>query len=123
MSQPAPPLHLVGAATYLHAPTDEAKQNTVKTIFEAHRGVVSDSAWSGGRVKTDRRDARKLAELLRAGISTDVRQPSEADEALQPGRKRGSPVALRRMSLPCLPAQHQQSGYIRLKLCAHRVAK
>jgi hypothetical protein len=33
------------------------------------------------RVETDRRDARKLAELLRAGLLTEVHPPTEADEA------------------------------------------
>lgn len=37
----------------------------------------------GDRVKTDRRDARKLCELLRAGLLTEVRTPSEEDEALR----------------------------------------
>ena len=37
----------------------------------------------GVRIKTDRRDARKLAELLRAGLLTEVHPPSESDEALR----------------------------------------
>ena len=37
----------------------------------------------GERVKTDRRDARKLAELLRAGLLTEVSPPTPADEALR----------------------------------------
>jgi transposase len=37
----------------------------------------------GDRIKTDRRDARKLAELLRAGMLTEVHPPSEDDEALR----------------------------------------
>lgn len=37
----------------------------------------------GDRIKTDRRDARKLAELLRAGLLTEVRPPSEEEEALR----------------------------------------
>jgi transposase len=37
----------------------------------------------GVRIKTDRRDARKLAELFRAGLLTEVHPPSEADEALR----------------------------------------
>jgi transposase len=37
----------------------------------------------GSRIKTDRRDARKLAELLRAGMLTEVHPPSESDEALR----------------------------------------
>ncbi|MBD3367128.1 MAG: transposase [Candidatus Eisenbacteria bacterium] len=35
------------------------------------------------RVKTDRRDARKLAELLQGGLLTEVHPPSESDEALR----------------------------------------
>jgi len=38
---------------------------------------------SGDRIKTDRRDARKLAELLRAGLLTEVYPPTEADEAVR----------------------------------------
>lgn len=37
----------------------------------------------GERIKTDRRDARKLAVLLRAGALTEVQPPTEADEALR----------------------------------------
>lgn len=37
----------------------------------------------GERVKTDRRDARKLAEFLQAGLLTEVHAPSEDDEALR----------------------------------------
>lgn len=37
----------------------------------------------GDRVKTDRRDARKLCELYRAGLLTEVRPPSEAEEAVR----------------------------------------
>jgi len=37
----------------------------------------------GTRIKTDKRDARKLAELLRAGMLTEVHPPSESDEALR----------------------------------------
>lgn len=35
----------------------------------------------GSRIKTDRRDARKLAELLRAGLLTAVRPPNEKEES------------------------------------------
>ncbi len=38
---------------------------------------------SGDRIKTDRRDARKLAELYRAGLLTEVHPPTEADEAVR----------------------------------------
>lgn len=37
----------------------------------------------GLRIKTDRRDARKLGELLRAGLLTEVHPPNETDEALR----------------------------------------
>jgi transposase len=37
----------------------------------------------GSRVKTDRRDASKLAGLFRAGLLEEVHPPSEADEALR----------------------------------------
>jgi len=37
----------------------------------------------GERIKTDWRDARKLAELLRGGLLTEVQPPSEQDEALR----------------------------------------
>jgi transposase len=37
----------------------------------------------GSRIKTDRRDARKLAELLRAGLLTEVHPPSPSEEALR----------------------------------------
>lgn len=37
----------------------------------------------GDRVKTDRRDARKLAELGRAGLLTTVRPPTPEDEAVR----------------------------------------
>jgi transposase len=38
---------------------------------------------AGARVKTDRRDARKLAELLRAGLLTEVRPPTPEQEAVR----------------------------------------
>ena len=37
----------------------------------------------GVRVKTDRRDALKLAELFRAGLLTEVRSSTESEEALR----------------------------------------
>lgn len=37
----------------------------------------------GERIKTDRRDARKLAELLRAGVLTEVHPPSPAEESVR----------------------------------------
>jgi transposase len=38
---------------------------------------------AGDRVKTDRRDAEKLARLYRAGELTSIRVPTEAEEALR----------------------------------------
>ena len=37
----------------------------------------------GERIKTDRRDAKKLAEYLRAGTLTEVHPPNEAEEAVR----------------------------------------
>jgi len=37
----------------------------------------------GSAIKTDRRDARKLAELLRAGLLTEVTPPREDEEAVR----------------------------------------
>ena len=37
----------------------------------------------GERVKTDRRDARKLAKLAQAGLLTEVHPPTQAEEALR----------------------------------------
>ena len=37
----------------------------------------------GERIKTDRRDARRLAEHLRAGLLTEVHPPSETEEAVR----------------------------------------
>ena len=37
----------------------------------------------GERVKTDRRDAKKLAELFRAGLLTEVHPPTPAEEAIR----------------------------------------
>ena len=37
----------------------------------------------GARIKTDRRDARKLAELLQAGLLTEVKPPTEDEEAVR----------------------------------------
>ena len=38
---------------------------------------------SGDRIKTDRRDARKLAEYLEAGLLTEVHPPTEQQEAVR----------------------------------------
>jgi transposase len=50
-----------------------------------HRGVVIAPALTpvrpGDRVKTDRRDAEKLAFLVRAGLLTEIRVPTREEEA------------------------------------------
>lgn len=63
--------------------------------FTLHRQIVAAGGWCmvvapsmvpvrpGDRVKTDRRDARKLAKLLRAGMLTAVRPPNEAEESVR----------------------------------------
>src|SRR5258707_9742514 len=38
---------------------------------------------AGDRIKTDKRDARKLVELLRAGLLTEVHPPTPGEEALR----------------------------------------
>ncbi len=38
---------------------------------------------AGDRIKTDRRDARKLADLYRAGMLTEVHPPTEEDESVR----------------------------------------
>jgi len=37
----------------------------------------------GDRIKTDRRDAKKLAEMLRAGLLTEVHPPTEQEESVR----------------------------------------
>ena len=69
--------------------------------------AVADPRKPGERVKTDRRDARKLAQLLRAGLLTEVHQPSEAQEAVRDlSRAREDAVADRTR------AQHRLSKFL-----------
>ena len=63
---------------------------TLQRRVEAAGGVVCEviapsliPRKPGDRIKTDRRDARKLAELYRAGILTTVAPPSPQQEALR----------------------------------------
>ena len=61
----------------------------------------------GDRVKTDRRDARNLAHLLRAGLLTEVHQPTERQESVRNlTRGREDAVAARKT------AQVQLSGFL-----------
>ena len=59
----------------------------------------------GDRVKTDRRDAAKLAHFLRAGLLTDVQPPTIADEAVRD---------------LCRARDHARSDLMR---CRHRLGK
>lgn len=70
---------------YEAGPTGYVLQRRLTTA-RIHCHVVAPSLIPekpGDRVKTDRRDARKLAQLLRAGILTAIQPPSEADEAVR----------------------------------------
>ena len=60
-----------------------------------HCDVVAPSSIpraSGERIKTDRRDAIKLARLARSGDLVAVRVPGAADEAVRGRRQSGWPV-------------------------------
>jgi len=72
-------------ACYEAGPTGYALQRQLETA-----GVICEvvapsliPVKPGARIKTDRRDARKLAELFRAGLLTEVHAPSESEEALR----------------------------------------
>ncbi len=71
---------------YEAGPCGYALQRQIRSNGQVDCIVVAPSLIPrkpGERIKTDRRDARKLAELLRAGLLTEVRPPSEADEAVR----------------------------------------
>lgn len=71
-------------ACYEAGPCGYALQRQITHAGEMSCMVVAPSlipSKPGERIKTDRRDARKLAELFRAGLLTEVQPPSEADEA------------------------------------------
>ena len=72
----------------------------------------------GLRIKTDRRDARKLAELFRAGLLTEVHPPSESDEALRDLCRCRDDV---RVDL--LRARHRLSKFLLRRHCIYRQAK
>lgn len=72
----------------------------------------------GVRIKTDRRDARKLAELFRAGLLTEVHPPSEADEALRDLCRCRDDV---RVDL--LRARHRLSKFLLRRHCLYRQTK
>jgi len=72
----------------------------------------------GVRIKTDRRDARKLAELFRAGLLTEVHPPSESDEALRDLCRCRDDV---RVDL--LRARHRLSKFLLRRHCLYRQTK
>jgi len=72
----------------------------------------------GVRIKTDRRDARKLAELFRAGLLTEVHPPSESDEALRDLCRCRDDV---RVDL--LRARHRLSKFLLRRHCIYRQTK
>ena len=72
----------------------------------------------GARIKTDPRDARKLAELFRAGLLTEVHPPSESDEALRDlCRCRGS------VQHDLLQARHRMSKFLLRRHVIYRETK
>lgn len=69
---------------YEAGPCGYVLQRQITTWSEASCMVVAPSlipGKPGERIKTDRRDAKKLAFLFRAGLLTEVQPPSEEDEA------------------------------------------
>ena len=72
----------------------------------------------GSRIKTDRRDARKLAELLRADVLTQVHPPNPADEALRDLCRCRDDV---RVDL--LRARHRLSKFLLRRHCIYRQTK
>ena len=69
---------------YEAGPCGYALQRQITTWSEASCMVVAPSlipGKPGDRIKTDRRDAKKLAHLFRAGLLTEVQPPTEEDEA------------------------------------------
>ena len=74
---------LVGEAS---TPVTWTARNEPRAIDRLRRKQVIAPALvprkPGDRIKTDRRDARKLAELHRAGLLTEVCPPTPAKEAV-----------------------------------------
>lgn len=69
---------------YEAGPCGYSLQRQITEAGEASCMVVAPSLIPrkpGERIKTDRRDARKLGELFRAGLLTEVHPPSEEDES------------------------------------------
>jgi transposase len=72
----------------------------------------------GCRTKTDRRDARKLAELHRARLLTEVHPPSESDEALRDLFRCREDA---RQDLT--RARHRMSKFLLRRHCIYRLTK
>jgi transposase len=72
----------------------------------------------GSRIKTDRRDARKLAELLRAGLLTEVHPPTESDEALRDLCRCRDDARV-----DILRARHRLSKFLLRRHCIYRETK
>ncbi len=72
----------------------------------------------GVRIKTDKRDARKLAELFRAGLLTEVHPPSESDEALRDLCRCRDDVRI-----DLLRARHRLSKFLLRRHCVYRQTK
>lgn len=73
---------------------------------------------AGVRIKTDRRDARKLAELFRSGMLTEVHPPSESEEALRDFcRCRDS------VRTDLLRARHRLGKFLLRRHCIYRATK
>jgi transposase len=72
----------------------------------------------GTRIKTDRRDARKLAELFRARLLTEVHPPTESDEALRDLFRCREDV---RQDLT--RARHRMSKFLLRRHCIYRQTK
>lgn len=72
----------------------------------------------GSRVKTDRRDARKLAGLLRAGLLTAVHPPSEEQEALRDLSRCREDV-----SHDLMRARHRLSKFLLRRHCIYNQTK
>lgn len=69
---------------YEAGPTGFGLARKLNDVDGLHCRVIAPSLIPrkpGERIKTDRRDARKLAHLLLAGLLTEVTPPSEAEEA------------------------------------------
>lgn len=72
-------------ACYEAGPCGYALQRTLKKLG-VDCVVIAPSlipVKPGDRIKTDKRDARKLAELFRAGLLTEVHPPTEGEESVR----------------------------------------